>query len=71
MNPDTTLNNNLTVGPTLMGVYHLLCCGARRGGFRGLGSHGSNSCSGIFTTAFLGLSSFAPSSVDPFSPHLT
>lgn len=57
--------------PTLMGVYHLLCCGCRRGGFLGLGSYGSNSCSGILTTAFLGLSSLAPSSVDPFSPHRT
>lgn len=56
---------------TLMGLYHLLCWGCRRGGFLGLGSYGSNSCSGILTTAFLGLSSLAPSSVDPFSPHRT
>lgn len=28
------LHNRLT----WMGVYHLLCCGGRRGGFRGLGS---------------------------------
>lgn len=54
-----------------MGVNHLLCCGWRRGCFLGLGSYGSNSCSGILTTAFLGLSSLAPSSVDPFSPHRT
>lgn len=56
---------------TLMGVYHLLCWGFRRGAFLGLGSYGSNSCSGILTTAFLGLSSLAPSSVDPFSPQRT
>ena len=67
------LNIRLTLPPrpTFMGVYHLLCCGRRRGGFRGLGSYGSNSWSGILTTAFLGLSSLAPSSVEPFSPQRT
>lgn len=65
------IQQQFTARLTLMGVYHLLCCGGLRGGFRGLGSYGSNSCSGILTTAFLGLSSLAPSSVDPFSPHRT
>lgn len=57
---------------TLMGVYHFRWEGGfRTWGFFGLGSHGSYSCSGNLIIAFLGFSNFAPSSVDPLSPHRT
>lgn len=59
---------------TLMGVYHLdrdegLYTGAGLGGGRGM--MGSSTSSGKVTTAFLGLSSRVPSSVDPFCPQRT
>lgn len=57
---------------TLIGEYHFLFWGVFLFPcFLGLGSKGSYSCSGIFTTAFLGFSSLAPSSVDPFPPQRT
>lgn len=57
---------------TLIGVYHFLWEGGfLTWGFFGLGSQGSYSCSGSLIMAFLGFSSFAPSSVDPLSPHRT
>lgn len=57
---------------TRMGVYHFRLWGAFLfWGFLGLGSNGSYSCSGIFTTAFFGFSSLAPSSVEPFPPQRT
>lgn len=57
---------------TLIGVYHLRWDGGfLTWGFFGLGSHGSYSCSGNLIIAFLGFSNFAPSSVDPLSPHRT
>lgn len=57
---------------TLIGVYHFRWEGGfLTWGFFGLGSHGSYSCSGNLIIAFLGFSNFAPSSVDPLSPHRT
>lgn len=57
---------------TWMGEYHFWFWGAfLLWAFLGLGSKGSYSCSGIFTTAFFGFSSFAPSSVEPFPPQRT
>lgn len=57
---------------TLIGVYHFRWEGGfLTWGFFGLGSQGSYSCSGNLIIAFLGFSSFAPSSVDPLSPHRT
>ena len=57
---------------TLIGVYHFRWEGGfLTWGFFGLGSHGSYSCSGNLITAFLGFSNFAPSSVEPLSPHRT
>lgn len=57
---------------TRMGVYHFRLWGAfLLWDFFGLGSKGSYSCSGIFTTAFFGFSSLAPSSVEPFPPQRT
>lgn len=57
---------------TLMGEYHLrgpggLCMPLLRTRVGG----DTYSCSGIFTLAFLAFSSFAPSSVEPFSPQRT
>lgn len=57
---------------TLIGVYHLDSCWLYVGG----GDFGflimdSSASSGIDTTAFLAISSLAPSSVDPFSPQRT
>lgn len=57
---------------TRMGVYHFRAWGGFLFcDFLGLGSYGSYSCSGIFTTAFFGFSSLAPSSVEPFPPQRT
>lgn len=57
---------------TLMGEYHFRFWGGfLLWAFLGLGSKGSYSCSGIFTTAFFGFSSLAPSSVEPFPPQRT
>ena len=57
---------------TRMGVYHFrFWVGFLLWAFLGLGSKGSYSCSGIFTTAFFGFSSLAPSSVEPFPPQRT
>lgn len=56
---------------TWMGEYHFRFCGSFLCVFFGFGSNGSYSCSGIFTTAFFGFSSLAPSSVEPFPPQRT
>lgn len=57
---------------TLIGVYHLDSCWLYVGGGAfGFLDMNSSVSSGIDTTAFLAISSLAPSSVDPFSPQRT
>jgi len=57
---------------TLIGEYHFWGeIGFRMPLFRVRVGGNSNSCSGIFTRAFLAFSSLAPSSVDPLSPQRT